>query len=201
NGTTTYMGMDADTAFGAAGLTRANQGSTNKGDMVPFSTIPFGYFVTPIDDAWHFGVGIYAPVGGKSKFEDTFAGRYQGRKTEVTMVTFQPTLSYKFNDMLSLCVGATANYIDGTLSSNSLAPNPFAMSLLVDLPFTAMTDVTASCASAGLLFQPYDNTSFGLTHPSHTRSKLSGDAKLEGHPLDSEQRSQIAKQMGLNPKH
>src|SRR5699024_4736921 len=115
NGTTTYMGMDADTAFGAAGLTRANQGSTNKGDMVPFSTIPFGYFVMPIDDSWHFGMGIYAPLGGKSKFEDTFAGRYQGRKTEVTMVTFQPTIGYKFNDMLSVGVGPTVSYLDGTL--------------------------------------------------------------------------------------
>src|SRR5699024_7078160 len=201
NGTTTYMGMDADTAFGAAGLTRANQGSTNKGDMLPFISIPFGYFVTHIDYAWHFGVGIYAPVVVKSKFEDTFAGRYQGRKTEVTMVTFQPTLSYKFNDMLSLGVGATVNYIDGTLSSNSLAPNPFAPGQLGDVLYTAKGDDTAFGANVGVLFQPYDNTTFGLTYRSHTRFKLSGDAKLEGHPLDSEQGSQIAEQMGLNPKY
>src|SRR5699024_815086 len=150
---------------------------------------------TPIDDAWHFGVGIYAPVGGKSKFEDTFAGRYQGRKTEVTMVTFQPTLSYKFNDMLSLGVGATVNYIDGTLSSNPLAPNPFALSQLDDVLYTAKGDDTAFGANVGVLFQPYDNTTLGLTYRSHSRFKLRGDAKNEGHPLDSDQGSQIAKQI------
>src|SRR5699024_5938765 len=163
---------------------RINQSSTNDGDMVPFSAIPFGYFVMPLDDQWHFGMGIYAPVGGKSDFESTFAGRYQARKTEVTMVTFQPTLSYKFNDMLSVGVGATVNYLDGTLSSNSLSPanraappaptNPF-----VDVLYTAKGDDTAFGANVRALFQPYENTTFGLACRSHVSCKFSGDAKVE----------------------
>ena len=35
---------------------------TNDGDMVPFSTIPFGYYVTPISDKLHAGIGVYAPA-------------------------------------------------------------------------------------------------------------------------------------------
>lgn len=159
-----------------------NATGTNKGNMVPFTTIPFGYFVTPLDDDknWHFGMGIYAPLGGKSKYEDTFAGRYQGRKTEVTMVTFQPTISYKFNDMVSVGVGPTISYIDGTLSSNSLAPTPTGE--LTDVHYTAKGDDFGVGANVGVLFQPYENTTFGLTYRSETRFKLSGDAKLEGHP-------------------
>lgn len=166
---------------------RVNEGATNKGNMVPFSTIPFGYFVMPIDDSWHFGMGIYAPLGGKSKFEDSFAGRYQARKTEVTMVTFQPTISYKFNDMLSVGVGPMISYLDGTLSSNSLAPNdpnaPFSPPFR-DVLYTAKGNDTAVAANVGVLFQPYEDTTFGLTYRSETRFKLSGDATLEGHPLD-----------------
>lgn len=179
-GETTYQG---DPNHPVLGL-RLNQSSTNKGDMVPFSTIPFGYFVMPLDDSWHFGMGIYAPLGGKSKFEDSFAGRYQARKTEVTMVTFQPTISYKFNDMLSVGVGATVNYLDGTLSSNSLSPaNPNALpgptNPLVDVLYTAKGNDTAFGANVGVLFQPYDNTTFGLTYRSDVKFKLSGDAKVE----------------------
>src|SRR5699024_4380223 len=154
----------------------SNPSGTNKGDMVPFTTIPFGYFVMPLDDQWHFGMGIYAPVGGKSDFEKTFTGRYQARKTEVTMITFQPTISYKFNEMLSVGVGATVNYLDGTLSSNSLSPaNPAAppapTNPFVDVLYTAKGDDTAFGANVGVLFQPYENTTFGLAYRSHVKFK------------------------------
>lgn len=164
-----------------------NAQGTNKGNMVPFSTIPFGYFVMPIDDSWHFGMGIYAPLGGKSKFEDSFVGRYQARKTEVTMVTFQPTISYKFNDMFSVGVGPTVSYLDGTLSSNSIVGVPGAPADFTpaDALYTAKGNDTAVGANVGILFQPYENTTFGLTYKSETRFKLSGDAKLEGHPEEN----------------
>lgn len=180
NGQTTYDGTPDVLPF------RTNQSATNDGDMVPFSAIPFGYFVMPIDEQWHFGMGIYAPLGGKSKFENSFAGRYQARKTEVTMITFQPTISFKFNEMLSVGIGPTISYIDGTLSSNSLAPDdPLAGPVpLRDVLYTAKGDDTAVGVNAGVLFQPYENTTFGLTYRSETKFKLSGDAKLENHPLD-----------------
>src|SRR5699024_7893206 len=156
----------------------SNPSGTNKGDMVPFTTIPFGYFVMPLDDQWHFGMGIYAPVGGKSDFEKTFTGRYQARKTEVTMITFQPTISYKFNEMLSVGIGPTISYLEGTLSSNSLSPIPGGDDLL----YTAEGDDTAVGVNVGVLFQPYEDTTFGLTYRSHTKFKFSGDAKLENFP-------------------
>src|SRR5690625_483859 len=175
------MGQGNPALDGAVQQTINAQG-TNKGDMVPFSTIPFGYFVMPIDDSWHFGMGIYAPLGGKSKFEDSFVGRYQGVKTEVTMVTFQPTISYKFNDMLSVGVGPTISYLDGTLSSNSIVGVPGAGTgdfTPADALYTAKGNDTAVGANVGVLFQPYERTTFGLTYKSETHFKLSGDAKLD----------------------
>lgn len=163
-----------------------NANSRNRGNMVPLSAIPFGYFVMPLDDQWHFGMGIYAPVGGKSKFKDDFAGRFQARKTEVTMVTFQPTLSYKFNDMISVGAGATINYLDGTLSSHSLLLSPGgpipAGTPLGEVLYTGKGDDTAIGANVGVLFQPYEDTTFGLTYRSEAKFKLTGDAKVEHKP-------------------
>src|SRR5699024_8412344 len=156
----------------------SNPSGTNKGDMVPLTTIPFGYFVMPLADQWHFGMGIYAPIGGKSDCETTITGRYQARKTEVTMITFQPTISYKFNEMLSVGIGPTISYLEGTLSSNSLSPIPGGDDLL----YTAEGDDTAVGVNVGVLFQPYEDTTFGLTYRSHTKFKFSGDAKLENFP-------------------
>lgn len=158
-----------------------NSNGTNKGDMVPFTIIPFGYFVMPLDDQWHFGMGVYAPLGGKSDFEKTFTGRYQARKTEVTMITFQPTISYKFNEMLSVGIGPTISYLEGTLSSNSIAGVPGAPADFtpVDALYTAKGDDTAVGVNVGIMLQPYEDTTFGLTYRSHTKFKFSGDAKLE----------------------
>src|SRR5258706_503238 len=47
-----------------------------------------------------------------------FAGRYFGSKSEVKIVTLQPTVSYAFNDKVSIGFGPTINRIDGTLESN-----------------------------------------------------------------------------------
>ncbi len=56
---------------------------TNKGDMVPFMGVPMGYYVKPIDDHWAFGFGVYAPFGLVTDYENGFAGKYFGSKSEV----------------------------------------------------------------------------------------------------------------------
>lgn len=75
---------------------------TNDGDMVPFSTVPFGYYVSPINDRLHAGIGIYAPFGVESDYEDGWQGRYEGLNSVVQVVTIQPTISYAFNDRVSV---------------------------------------------------------------------------------------------------
>ena len=49
---------------------KLGQGGSNDGDMVPFTTIPFGYYVTPLNNNWHAGIGVYAPFGVISDYEE-----------------------------------------------------------------------------------------------------------------------------------
>jgi long-chain fatty acid transport protein len=63
-------------------------------------------------------LGVYAPFGLVTDYENNFAGRYFGSKSEVKIVTLQPTVSYAFNDKVSIGFGPTINRIDGTLESN-----------------------------------------------------------------------------------
>jgi long-chain fatty acid transport protein len=92
-------------------------GGTEKGDMVPLIAVPMGYYVKPIDDHWAVGVGIYAPFGLVTQYESGFAGRYFAKKSDVKVVTLQPTISYAFNDKVSIGFGPTINRIDGQLTS------------------------------------------------------------------------------------
>jgi long-chain fatty acid transport protein len=148
-------------------------GGTNKGDMVPFMGVPMGYYVKPIDDQWAFGIGVYAPFGLVTDYENGFAGRYFGSKSEVKIVTIQPTVSYAFNDKVSIGFGPTINRIDGKLESN-LSLDPRA----ADGEVRIKGDDTALGYNVGILVQATDSTSVGLTYHSKVKYKLEGDTKV-----------------------
>jgi long-chain fatty acid transport protein len=163
--------LDAHTDISDAS-SRPN-GGTNKGDMVPFIAVPMGYYVKPIDDQWAFGIGIYAPFGLITDYENGFAGRYFGSNSEVKIVTVQPTVSYAFNDKVSIGFGPTINRIDGTLESN-LSLNPLAPDGEVEIK----GDDTALGYNIGILVQATDSTRVGLTYHSKVKYKLEGDTKV-----------------------
>ncbi|WP_322614281.1 OmpP1/FadL family transporter [Pseudomonas sp. BIC9C] len=148
-------------------------GGSNDGDMVPLIAVPMGYYVKPIDDKWAVGVGVYAPFGLVTDYESGFAGRYFGSKSEVKIVTLQPTVSYAFNDKVSIGFGPTINRIDGTLESNlsvtQAAP---------DGKVKITGDDTALGYNIGVLVQATDSTRVGLTYHSKVKYKLEGNTKV-----------------------
>ena len=75
---------DIDHASGSAS-------GSNDGDMVPFIGAPMGYYVKPLDDNWSFGLGLYVPFGLVTDYERSFQGRYHGDRSEVRVITLQPT--------------------------------------------------------------------------------------------------------------
>lgn len=163
--------LDAHTDISHAS-SRPNSGS-NDGDMVPMVAVPMGYYVKPIDDHWAFGIGMYAPFGLVTDYENGFAGRYFGSKSEVKIVTLQPTVSYAFNDKVSIGFGPTINRIDGTLESN-LSLNPRA----ADGNVKIKGDDTALGYNIGIMVQALESTRLGLTYHSKVKYKLEGDTKV-----------------------
>jgi long-chain fatty acid transport protein len=163
--------LDAHTDISHASSS-PNSGS-NDGDMVPFIAVPMGYYVKPIDDKWAFGVGVYAPFGLVTDYENGFAGRYFGSKSEVKVVTLQPTVSYAFNDKVSVGFGPTINHINGTLESSlSIVQGP------ADGKVKIKGDDTALGYNIGVLVQATDSTRVGLTYHSKVKYELEGDTKV-----------------------
>src|SRR5690606_8589409 len=151
---------------------------SNDGDMVPFTAVPMGYYVKPIDDKWAVGVGIYVPFGLVSDYENGFQGRYFGDYSEVTVITVQPTVSYRFNEKLSIGFGPTINHIEGELQSAS--PGGAAG----DGRVKVTGDDTALGFNAGLLYEFTPHTRAGITYHSKVKYKLEGDTKLSGAGFD-----------------
>ncbi|MGM0856720.1 MAG: OmpP1/FadL family transporter [Pseudomonadota bacterium] len=153
---------------------------TNDGDMVPGSTIPYGFYAQPINDRWSFGFGVYAPFGSETEYEDSFEGRYHGNHTRVEVASAQPTLSYKFSDELSVGAGLTYNQIDGELASRvpqellTLAgqPNPGS-----DGEVRVKGDDEAWGYNLGVIYRPAPETTLGLTYRSKVDYSLDGTSR------------------------
>ncbi|WP_271411571.1 OmpP1/FadL family transporter [Pseudomonas sp. Q1-7] len=156
---------------------RGTFGGSNDGDMVPTVAVPMGYYVKPIDDKWTFGLGMYVPFGLITDYESGYAGRYYGDRSEVRVITLQPTLSYRINDQLSVGFGPTLNRIDGELTSAVLNPATPGRN---DGKVKVKGDDTALGFNAGVLFELDARTRFGLTYHSKVDYKLEGDTTLSG---------------------
>ncbi|UZE04928.1 OmpP1/FadL family transporter [Pseudomonas corrugata] len=165
-----FAAIDASTDINDASGT---QSGTNKGDMVPLTGVPMGYYVNPINDQWAFGLGVYAPFGLITDYESNFQGRNFGSKSEVKVVTFQPTVSYAFNDKVSIGFGPTINRISGQLES--ALTTPFSPN---DGNVKIKGDDIGYGYNIGLLVQATDTTRVGLTYHSKVKYKLDGHTEV-----------------------
>lgn len=152
-----------------------NASGTTDGDMVPFSTIPFGYYVTPINDKLHFGLGLYVPFAVISDYEKNFQGRYKGLYSEVEVVNLQPTISYKVNDQVSVGGGLILSRIYGKLTNNLNA-------VVQDAKVEIEGDDIAYGYNLGVLVDINEQLSWGLSYKSKIKYSLEGDTKVSNVP-------------------
>ncbi|MET1078032.1 MAG: outer membrane protein transport protein [Pseudomonas sp.] len=154
--------------------------SSNKGDMVPFAAVPFGYFATPLNDDWHFGFGLYVPFGVISDYEKSFQGRYKGLYSKVQVVTLQPTLSYKVNERVSVGFGPTFNTIDGKLTNNLATKGLLGAER--DTKLSIKGNDTALGYNLGVLVDLTPSTAWGLTYHSKVDYSLEGHTQVSNAP-------------------
>lgn len=148
---------------------------SNDGDMVPLVGVPMGYWVKPLDEKVTLGLGVYVPFGLVTDYESGFQGRYHGDYSEVRVITVQPTLSYRFNEHLSVGMGATINRIDGELES-AVFTGPG----VPDSRVKIKGDDVAAGFNVGILYEFTPNTSVGLTYHSKVEYELEGNTRISG---------------------
>ncbi|TJZ66118.1 OmpP1/FadL family transporter [Chitiniphilus eburneus] len=91
--------------------------------------VPQMYWAHQFNDQMYGGLGLFVPFGDKTKYDDNWAGRYNGIDLDMMTFAINPQFAYKVNDQLSIGVGATVQYMKakfkkkadfGTLASTSL---------------------------------------------------------------------------------
>ena len=79
--------------------------------------MPNLYYVRPINDRWTFGIGVNAPFGLASEYDDDWQGRYHATESELQTININPTFAYAVNDRLSLGFGVSYQHSEVTLEN------------------------------------------------------------------------------------
>jgi long-chain fatty acid transport protein len=79
--------------------------------------VPNFYYATPLNDTVSFGLGINAPFGLTSEYDDDWVGRYHATNSELQTININPGIAFQATDRLSLGFGVNYQSIDATLEN------------------------------------------------------------------------------------
>lgn len=178
DGTQTLFG--GQVAYGDFGLSlnpTANPAGGGDGGN-PVGWFPGGSaFVThSVSRDVKIGFGVAAAFGGDVEYDDTWAGRYYGRESELLGMSLLPSVAYRVNNNLSL--GASVNAMYGKTKTrvaiNNIAPG------FADGQLELEDSEWGWGANLGLLYEMSPGTRFGLTWNSQVDLDFSAPAQFTG---------------------
>ncbi|MEH6561428.1 MAG: outer membrane protein transport protein, partial [Marinobacter sp.] len=176
-------------------------GSTG-GDIADPAILPNIYVTHEVNDSIDVGFGIHAPYGLAADYDNDFKGRFFADKTELTVISFTPSVAVNNGKGLSMGVGVNIMRAEGRLSKyqdirGALAQQvgPAQAGPLADAyeaqfgaPYADIEgDDIAVTFRVGFLYEMSDRTQFGLTAQTGTEFDLKGDIEISSFPVPSAQ--------------
>lgn len=148
--------------FGVGPLT-GNDGDDGGG----LAFLPATYYSHAITNDLALGVSVNSPFGLKTDFDPGFIGRFQGIKSQLTVIAITPTVAYRVHETFSVGAGFRAQKASARLTSaaSPLLPNSFNNLTGNDWGFGL---------SAGAMWQPLASTRFGVAYQSQVRHEIEG---------------------------
>jgi long-chain fatty acid transport protein len=121
-----------------------------------------------------FGLGTYSPFGLRYEWPSTspFAG--EGGTGQINYITVNPVIAYKICSTLSIAAGPTINYSDVELREYPTIPVGEGETLSFINQFHGR-DIEAGY-NLGVLWQPWEQHSFGVTYRSPVHMNYEGHA-------------------------
>ena len=115
------------------------------------------------------GLAVNTPYGNKLAWDDNWQGRYLIQNISFKAITFQPTLSYKFNQYFG--IGAGLVYATGTVDMNKAIPIQGANG---DGTLNIKGSTGNFGFNAGIMVHPDKGWSIGLDYRSKIEMKVDG---------------------------
>ena len=143
------------------------------GDLGDLAFVPNFYYVRDVNPTFKVGLGINAPFGLKTEYDDDWIGRFQAVKSELKTVNINPSIAFKPTDSLSLGFGVSAMWAQAELTRavNYVTRGEGSVKI--------KGDDWGFGFNAGAIFQVTDATRVGLAYRSKVNQHLDGDVKFQ----------------------
>lgn len=158
---------------GDAGL---NASTSPSWAALPSFFYTYGSSNSPIS----LGFGYYMPFGFSLEWPGSGPFRTVTTHGELQYHTFNPVVAYKVTKSLSIGAGPTLNYANADLRRGLFVPHD-------QFRFTG-NDWDLG-ATAGLLWQPTERHSFGVSYRSETTMNLEGSSRVKPYPVPTQSAS------------
>ena len=133
----------------------------------PFQSVPQLFMsYHPKSEPYSFGFGIYSPFGLKTEWPDDASFRQAGLYGSLEFIAFNPVFALQITRSLSVGVGFSVNYENAQLREG-LSPEP-------GDSFSFKGDGISMGANAGILWQPTERQSIGISYHSPVCGDLTG---------------------------
>jgi long-chain fatty acid transport protein len=91
----------------------------NAGSVIP---LPSFYATLPVGDRFSIGLGVNVPFGLKIVYDSSWIGRFQGVKSELSAINYNPAVAYKVTDTISVGAGVDYQFLQTTLTNAVVTP-------------------------------------------------------------------------------
>ncbi len=187
----------SDSGSTPAAFQTTNNG--NGGDAGGLSLVPSAYLSMEINPRTRIGLGINAPFGLQTEYNQDWVGRFQAIKSKLQTINLNPSVSYDVNDQVSVGAGLNYQTITGDLTSAiNWAAIAFGAAGGGAPGLGAATAATAAGEGEGLttvsgndtgwgynlgaLFKVNDQMRVGVAYRSAISYKLSGSVNFSNRP-------------------
>ena len=150
----------------------------NGGQAGGLSVIPAVYWSMSLGSAFRVGLGVSPTFGNATDWSKTFIGRYQGVKSGITTVNFNPSIAWKLHEDVSVGIGFNVVMFDADL--RSMAPVTSLLPVPVDIQTRLKGDDVGFGYNLGVMFRLSESTRMGLTYRSAVDLKVDGHLSAPG---------------------
>ena len=164
------------------GLPAVGGGTFNVGNDALLAN---GYFTYQFSPNLWLGMSLNSPFGLSQTFPDLWAGRdYAANSSKLVTYNAAPSLAYRFNDWISVGIGAQIQRATATLNTGvTIPPGAVAPGVPPSPIFADSTlhgDGWAYGLTAGVTLTPTPTTTIGVGYRSALNQKIDGSLLLTG---------------------
>ncbi len=159
-------------------------GTGDGGDAGGLNYLPNAYFAIKLTPQLAFGLGMGAPFGLKTEYDDDFIGRFLAINSDIKTYNINPSVAYQVNEQFSVGFGLNYQKIEAELSNAVNFSGLLAQAGVGVFPgLEGMGTVSADDFSwgwnVGVMFEPSPTTRVGVSYRSKIKHELTGTVTFE----------------------